>query len=58
MEAAKDMALKAVTLPEDLRKYLMRANRGEAEVKVKDLTKAANGIARSVRQLVLAAPLA
>ncbi len=51
LEAAKDMALKAVTLPDDLRKYLMRANRGEAEVKVRDLSKAAGAIASSVRQL-------
>ncbi len=55
LESAKDMALKAVTLPDDIRKYLLRANRGEAEVRVRDLTKAANTIARSVRQLVLAA---
>ena len=51
LEAAKDMALKAVTLPDDLRKYLLRANRGEAEVKVRDLGKAAGVIASSVRQL-------
>ncbi|NUP04548.1 MAG: AarF/ABC1/UbiB kinase family protein [Polyangiaceae bacterium] len=55
VEAAKDMALKAITLPEDLRKYLMRANRGESEVRVRDLTRAANTVARSVRQLVFAA---
>ncbi len=54
LEAAKDMALKAVTLPDDLRKYLLRANRGEAEVRVKDLGRAANVVAASVRQLVLA----
>jgi len=51
LEAAKDMALKAVTLPDDLRKYLLRANRGEAEVRVRDLTKAASTVAASVRQL-------
>jgi predicted unusual protein kinase regulating ubiquinone biosynthesis (AarF/ABC1/UbiB family) len=51
LEAAKDMALKAVTLPDDLRKYLLRANRGEAEVRVRDLTRAAGTVASSVRQL-------
>ncbi|NUO54610.1 MAG: AarF/ABC1/UbiB kinase family protein [Polyangiaceae bacterium] len=51
LEAAKDMALKAITLPDDLRKYLMRANRGEAEVKVRDLSRAASTVASSVRQL-------
>ena len=51
LEAAKDMALKAITLPDDLRKYLLRANRGEAEVRVRDLTKAASTVAASVRQL-------
>lgn len=55
LEAAKDMALKAITLPEDLRKYLLRANRGEAEVRVKDLMRAANVVASGVRLLVLTA---
>jgi hypothetical protein len=55
LEAAKDMALKAITLPEDLRKYLMRANRGESEVRVKDLVRAANVVAGGVRLLGLIA---
>ena len=54
LEAAKDMALKAITIPEDLRKYLLRANRGEAEIQVKDLTKAAHIVGSSVHRLVLA----
>jgi predicted unusual protein kinase regulating ubiquinone biosynthesis (AarF/ABC1/UbiB family) len=53
LEAAKDMALKAITLPDDLRKYLLRANRGEAEVRVRDLPRAAKTVARAVRQLAL-----
>jgi len=53
LEAAKDMALKAITLPDDLRKYLLRANRGEAEIQVKGLARAADAVASSVRQLVL-----
>ncbi len=53
LEAAKDMALKAITLPDDLRKYLLRANRGESEIQVKGLARAADAVASSVRQLVL-----
>ncbi len=53
LEAAKDMALKAITIPEDLRKYLLRANRGDAEVRVRDLGRAARTVASSVRQLAL-----
>jgi ubiquinone biosynthesis protein len=53
LEAAKDMALKAITLPDDLRKYLLRANRGESEIQVKGLARAAEAVASSVRQLVL-----
>ncbi len=54
LEAAKDMALKAVTIPEDLRKYLLRANRGEAEFQIKDLSKAAHVVGSSVHRLILA----
>ncbi|HVJ88807.1 MAG TPA: AarF/UbiB family protein, partial [Labilithrix sp.] len=35
MDTVRDMALGAVTLPEDLRKYLVRATRGEMEVRVR-----------------------
>jgi predicted unusual protein kinase regulating ubiquinone biosynthesis (AarF/ABC1/UbiB family) len=55
LESAKDMALKAITLPDDLRKYLGRANRGEAEVKVKELTRAAGLVYAGLRLAVLAA---
>jgi len=55
LEAAKDMGLKALTLPEDLRKYLTRANRGEAEVKVRGLQQAAQLVYTGVRQLIYAA---
>ena len=54
LEAAKDMALKAITIPDDLRKYLLRANRGEAEVKVKELSRSAGLVYSGIRQLVLA----
>ncbi len=40
--AVKDIALSAITIPEDLQSFLTRANRGEFEVKVKGLTESAN----------------
>jgi predicted unusual protein kinase regulating ubiquinone biosynthesis (AarF/ABC1/UbiB family) len=55
LEAAKDMGLKALTLPDHLGKYLTRANRGEAEVRVKGLSQAAGLVYAGVRQLILAA---
>ena len=55
LEAAKDMGLKALTIPDDLRRYLTRANRGEAEVRVKGLAHAAAVVYRGVRQLIYTA---
>jgi ubiquinone biosynthesis protein len=55
LEAAKDMGIKALTIPDDLRKYLTRANRGEAEVKVRGLAQAASLVYAGVRQLIYAA---
>jgi ubiquinone biosynthesis protein len=55
LEAAKDMGLKALTIPDDLRRYLTRANRGEAEVRVKGLAQAAALVYAGARQLVYAA---
>ena len=55
MEAAKDMALQALTIPDDLRKYLTRANRGESEMRIKGLQQAAGVVYRGVRQLIYAA---
>ena len=55
LDAAKDMGLKALTIPDDLRRYLTRANRGEAEVKVKGLAQAADVVYRGVRQLIYTA---
>jgi ubiquinone biosynthesis protein len=54
LEAAKDMALSAVTLPEDMRKYLTRAVRGELEVRVRGLSDGARLVYAAVRQLVYA----
>lgn len=55
LEAAKDMGLKALTIPDDLKKYLTRANRGEGEIRVKDLGHAAGVVYAGVRQLIYAA---
>lgn len=55
LDAAKETGLKALTLPDDLRKYLTRANRGELEYKVKGLHQAAGLVYRGVRQLIYAA---
>jgi ubiquinone biosynthesis protein len=54
LEAAKDIALQAITLPEDLHKYLSRAVRGEIEVKVRGLHDGARLIYAGVRQAVYA----
>ncbi len=55
LDAAKEMGLKALTLPDDLRKYLTRANRGELEYKIKGLHQAAGLVYRGARQIVYAA---
>ena len=55
LDAAKETALKALTLPDDLRKYLTKANRGELEYKVRGLNQAAHLVYRGVRQLIYAA---
>jgi hypothetical protein len=55
LEAAKDFALQAITLPEDLRKYLTRAVRGDLEIKVKGLPDGARLIYAAIRQAIYAA---
>ena len=51
VEAVRDMALSAVTLPEDLRRYLTKANRGELEMTVHGLADGARAIYAVGRQL-------
>ncbi|HSY21454.1 MAG TPA: AarF/UbiB family protein [Polyangiaceae bacterium] len=51
VEAVRDMAMSAVTLPEDLRRYLTKANRGELEVQVRGLSEGARAIYAVGRQL-------
>ncbi len=55
METMRDMALRAVTLPEDLRKYLQRATRGEMEVKVKGVQEGARTVYVVGRQIIYTA---
>jgi ubiquinone biosynthesis protein len=55
MDTVRDMALGAVTLPDDLRKYLVRATRGEMEVRVKGVQEGARTIYAIGRQLIYTA---
>jgi ubiquinone biosynthesis protein len=55
MEAIRDMAMSAVTLPEDLRRYLSRANRGELEVRVDGIQEGARTVYAAGRQMVYTA---
>ncbi len=55
MEAIRDMAMSAMTLPEDMRRYLVKANRGEMEVRVLGLQEGARTIYTAGRQLIYTA---
>jgi ubiquinone biosynthesis protein len=55
METIRDMALGAVTLPDDLRKYLVRATRGEMEVRVRGVQDGARTIYSIGRQIIYTA---
>ncbi|HXN32661.1 MAG TPA: AarF/UbiB family protein [Polyangiaceae bacterium] len=55
MEAIRDMAMSAMTLPEDMRRYLVKANRGELEVRVRGLQEGARSIYVAGRQLIYTA---
>jgi predicted unusual protein kinase regulating ubiquinone biosynthesis (AarF/ABC1/UbiB family) len=55
LETVREMAMSAVTLPEDLKKYLVRATRGELEVKVKGVQEGARTIYATGRQLMYTA---
>lgn len=52
METVKDTVLGAITLPEDLRKYLVRATRGELEVRVRGVHEGAQTVYAIGRQLI------
>jgi ubiquinone biosynthesis protein len=55
LETVREMAMSAVTLPEDLKKYLVRATRGELEVRVKGVQEGARTVYATGRQLVYTA---
>ncbi len=52
METIRDMALGAVTLPDDLRKFLVRATRGEMEFRVRGVHEGARTVYAVGRQLI------
>lgn len=55
MESIRDMAMSAMTLPEDMRRYLTRANRGELEVQVRGIREGARVVYTAGRQLIYTA---
>jgi ubiquinone biosynthesis protein len=55
METVRDMALRAVTLPEDLRKFLQRATRGEMELRVKGVQEGTRTLYTVGRQIIYTA---
>jgi predicted unusual protein kinase regulating ubiquinone biosynthesis (AarF/ABC1/UbiB family) len=55
VEAIRDVAMSAMTLPEDMRRYLARANRGELEVRVRGLSEGAQAVYAAGRQIVYTA---
>jgi ubiquinone biosynthesis protein len=55
LEALRDMAVGAVTLPEDMRRYLTKANRGELEVRVRGIDEGARALYAAGRQLTYTA---
>jgi predicted unusual protein kinase regulating ubiquinone biosynthesis (AarF/ABC1/UbiB family) len=55
MEAVRDMAMSAMTLPEDMRRYLTRANRGELEIRVRGVQEGARTIYTAARQVIYTA---
>ncbi len=55
VEAVRDMAMSAMTLPEDMRRYLARANRGELEIRVRGIHEGAVVVYAATRQLIYTA---
>ncbi len=55
VEAIRDMAMGAMTLPDDMRRYLAKANRGELEVRVRGLQEGARTLYVAGRQLIYTA---
>ncbi len=55
MEAVRETAMRAVSLPEDVHKYLVRATRGELEVRVRGVQEGARTIYAVGRQIIYTA---
>jgi ubiquinone biosynthesis protein len=55
IEAVRDMAMSAMTLPEDLRRYLTKANRAELEVRVRGVQEGGRAIYAVGRQIIYTA---
>jgi predicted unusual protein kinase regulating ubiquinone biosynthesis (AarF/ABC1/UbiB family) len=55
LEAVRDTFMSAITLPDDLRKFLVRANRGELVVRVRGVTEGAHAVYSAARQLIYTA---
>jgi ubiquinone biosynthesis protein len=55
IEAVRDMAMSAMTLPEDMRRYLTKANRGELEVRVRGVQDGARAVYAAGRQIIYTA---
>ncbi len=55
METVRDMALSAITIPDDLKKYLVRATRGEMEVRVRGVQEGARTVYAIGRQIIYTA---
>jgi len=52
VEAIRDVAMSAMTLPEDMRRYLIKANRGELEVRVRGVQEGAHAVYAVGRQII------
>jgi predicted unusual protein kinase regulating ubiquinone biosynthesis (AarF/ABC1/UbiB family) len=52
VEAIRDMAMGAMTLPEDMRRYLTKANRGELQVRVRGVQEGARVVYAAARQII------
>ncbi len=55
LETVRDLALGAVALPEDMRRYMQRASRGEIEMRVRGLEESARSVYAIGRQLIYTA---
>jgi hypothetical protein len=55
MDTVREMALGAVTLPDDMKKYLKRAERGELEVRVRGVHEGARTVYAIGRQIIYTA---